>query len=454
MWTQIQLKNFRGYSDTGLQELRPLTILIGPNGGGKSTLLKLFMAFKQTAESSDNATTLITSVDLDKRGYVDLGLYPDYVYQGDTKRNIQVFLGWETPKKNGRQKHLLDSDKVRALNIQLAYRQIGKQVVVQELEYRGLKQDIQASGADGETKGKILVSLSRQPRGAYKPDMPHKKEWKIGDRDASKTYEPYKFYRFSPDFLADVTTRTEAELRSYVQEFENQLFQTYYLGPLRENPQRYYEATGERPDDLGIKGQKIGAVLYADKDDNQEKIIKLTSKWLNELDIADSVSLSRIAKGNLFHLKIHGRNQKHDTNIIDYGFGVSQILPVIVESLYSPDNATLLIEQPEIHLNAHQQLELPNLFVELIKTSSKQFIIETHSEYFLKRLGTLVARQELSPEKVIVYYCHTDEEGSHMQPIKFDDLGVASWWPEQFLSEGFEGAAEHLEAMEARQEAA
>jgi predicted ATPase len=113
-----------------------------------------------------------------------------------------------------------------------------------------------------------------------------------------------------------------------------------------------------------------------------------------------------------------------------------------------------LIEQPEIHLNPHQQLELPNLFVEIIKTTAKQFIIETHSEYFLKRLGTLIAQQTLSPDDVIVYYCHTDEEGSHMQPIEFDDLGVASWWPEQFLSEGFEGAAEHLEAIELRQEAA
>ncbi len=441
----MRLKNFRGYSDTGLQELRPITILIGPNGGGKSTLLKFFMALKQTAESSDNATTLITSVDLDKRGYVDLGLYSDYVYQGNTERKIHLFLAWESLRKNGRKKQVGES--VNALDVQLAFRQTGKQVVVQKLTYR---EESQAS--ESVVAGKVLASLSRQRRGAYKPDMPHKQDWKIGGKDTSKKYEPYKFYRFSPDFLADVTSQAEMALRSYVQEFENQLFQTYYLGPLRENPQRYYETTGERPGDLGIKGQRIGAVLYADKDDNQEKIIKLTSKWLNKLEIADSISLSRIAKGNLFHLNIRGRNQDYDTNIIDYGFGVSQILPVIVESLYSPDNATLLIEQPEIHLNAHQQLELPNLFVDLMKTSSKQFIIETHSEYFLKRLGTLVAKRELAPEEVILYYCDTDEHGSHMKPIEFDELGVASWWPEQFLSEGFEGSAEHLEAMESRQE--
>ncbi len=132
MWTKIQLKNFRGYADTGLQDLRPLTIFIGPNGGGKSTLLKLFMALKQTAESSDTTTTLITSVDPDKRGYVDLGLYPDYVYQGNTRKHIQVFLAWEN-KRSRQQVSMFDIGKAQAINLQFGYRQTGKQVVIQKL---------------------------------------------------------------------------------------------------------------------------------------------------------------------------------------------------------------------------------------------------------------------------------------------------------------------------------
>ncbi len=451
MWTKIQLKNFRGYADTGLQDLRPLTIFIGPNGGGKSTLLKLFMALKQTAESSDTTTTLITSVDPDKRGYVDLGLYPDYVYQGNTRKHIQVFLAWEN-KRSRQQVSMFDIGKAQAINLQFGYRQTGKQVVIQKLEYRGSKNGMKMSTKDEKMRGKVLVSLSRQSKGAYKPEIPQEKEWKISNKDGvSKLYEPQKFYRFSPDFLADITSWAEAGLRLHVQEFENQILHTYYLGPLRENPQRYYEATGERPGDLGVKGQHMGAVLYADKD-TDGGLIDLTSKWLNQLDIADSLSLSRMAKGNLFHLEIHGKSQKSHVNITDYGFGVSQILPVIVESLYSPNESTLLIEQPEIHLNAHQQLELPNFFVDLVQKTNKQFLIETHSEYFLKRLGTLVAQRKLSSRDVIIYYCHTDDEGSHMMPIEFDDLGRASWWPEQFLSEGFEGSVEHMEAMELRQE--
>ena len=78
MWTRLRLQNFKGYQDTGELELRPLTILIGPNGGGKSSILQFLMVLKQTAESADTSTTLITSIDKEKSGYVDLGLYSTF----------------------------------------------------------------------------------------------------------------------------------------------------------------------------------------------------------------------------------------------------------------------------------------------------------------------------------------------------------------------------------------
>ena len=137
-------------------------------------------------------------------------------------------------------------------------------------------------------------------------------------------------------------------------------------------------------------------------------------------------------------------------NIADFGFGASQILPVIVECLYAPRGATLLIEQPEIHLNAHHQLELPNFFAEIIsKEKGKQVIVETHSEYFLKRISTLIAKGQLKSDQVIVYYCHADQDGSHIQPITLDEKGRYAWWPDDFLSEGFEGTVEHMDAMQA-----
>ena len=435
MWTEFRLKNFKGYQDTGLQILRPLTILIGPNGGGKSTLLKFLMMLKQTVENSDAVSTLITSVKDDKEGYVDLGYYKDYVFRGDTKSIISMQLSWQPTEDKA-------ASEARTIFVEVEQPTRAKlQVAVKRLCYQG-------------KDGKNLVSLTRFAKGTYKLDLHDNREMpKL--KEKSREYEPEKFYRFSPALLADLHFEVEARLRQFSQDFEVQIRNTYYLGPLRDHPRRYYEAAGERPADLGIRGQKIDSVLYG-----ADRLLMVRADfWLRRLGIAQSVSLSRISRGNIFNLLIRGLGQKSAVNLADYGFGASQILPIIVESLYSPPGSTILIEQPEIHLNARHQLKLPDFFAELVRSSqpdladilgdhNKQFIIETHSEYFLKRLSTLVAKQTVKPDEVIVLYCSADENGSHIQPITLDRLGQYSWWPPEFLTEGYEGAAEHLEEME------
>lgn len=362
---------------------------------------------------------------------------------GEIERNIQFLLGWDVQNgfhgKERQSQSMTNEPRARAISLKLGSRQPGNQVVVSDLCYYA--QDYLM-----DTNPKPLVHLERLDRAAYQAHLPG--SWR-GDmlKNKTKYYEPQKFYRFSPKLLADLPSDTEARLREYVSEIENRLLNTFYLGPLREQPKRYYVATGERPNDLGLNGQKIGTVLYAAE--GEGKLIKETSEWLMRLGIAESVSLSRLAKGNIFHLNIHGNNQRINVNIADFGFGASQILPVIVESLYSPTGSTILVEQPEIHLNAHHQLELPNFFAEIVSKHGKQAIVETHSEYFLKRLSTLVATDQISHERVIVYYCYADQEGSHIQPINLDAKGRYAWWPKDFLAEGYEGTAEHMEAMQA-----
>jgi AAA15 family ATPase/GTPase len=445
MWTSFQLKNFKGYQDSGIQSLRKITVLIGPNGGGKSTLLKFFMMLKQTVESSDIQSALISRGEEGKGGYVDLGLFKEFVYMGEKQRPVSFSLTWD-PGNNPRRGERAKTDngtvmEVNGIKVVLEQRGARNQVVVSNLSYQDAKNQ------------QWFVNLSRGEKAAYHLEIPE--DWK-GDRlsASNKFYEPQKFCRFSPALLADLPSNTEGRLRTYVAEFEDRIINTYYLGPLRDDPRRIYEATGERPEDIGMKGQRIGSVLYAQPN---EDLIDQTTFWLQELDIAEKFSLSRISRDNFFSLNITGKNLKYAANITDYGFGASQILPVLIESLYAPAGATVLIEQPEIHLNAHHQLKLPNFFASLIHNQgpiSKQFIIETHSEYFLKRLSTLVARKELLPEELAVLYCYADEDGSHIQPIELDSQGRYSWWPKDFLSEGFEGATEYMEAIQAGEEEA
>ncbi|MBI4770104.1 MAG: AAA family ATPase [Chloroflexi bacterium] len=206
MWTGFQLRNFKGYQDTGIQELRPYTVLIGPNGGGKSTLLQFLMMLKQTVESTDTATTLITSIEREK-GYVDLGQYKDYVYGGRATQPIEMFLRWKPVPLSGRQATLRPETRTaEAQSIRVGLKSRGRsQVSVTRLSY----------GGGNHTD---LITLTRQEKAAYEAQFPA--EWNGGELKARRDYGPEKFYRFPPAFLADLPAATETRLRGYVLEFE------------------------------------------------------------------------------------------------------------------------------------------------------------------------------------------------------------------------------------------
>ena len=118
----------------------------------------------------------------------------------------------------------------------------------------------------------------------------------------------------------------------------------------------------------------------------------------------------------------------------DVGYGISQILPIIVESI-SSQNSTLLIEQPELHLHPALQSKLGDLFAEQCPT--KQFIIETHSEHLVLRLKRLIRRGDLDAKDVSLLSVDANPDGtSSVTRIRLDSDGeFIDEWPRGFFDE-------------------
>ena len=93
-------------------------------------------------------------------------------------------------------------------------------------------------------------------------------------------------------------------------------------------------------------------------------------------------------------------------NIVDVGYGVSQILPILVHILNSDiDEMTyFLLQQPEVHLHPRVQAELSSLMVKLANDSNRSFIVETHSDYMLDRARIEIIRGNIRPEDVSLIY--------------------------------------------------
>jgi len=291
-------------------------------------------------------------------------------------------------------------------------------------------------------------------------------------RNRGKVYElprPSRFYGFpdeavayyqNTDFLPDLSLALERTLGS-----------VGYLGPLRVNAQRTYTWLGGAPADVGWAGeQTIEAILAgAERRLNLKHRQRLRSlqvlvaERLQALGLVDDFRVVPIGRGRAEHeVKVIVTGGKDEVLLTDVGFGISQVLPVLVQSFYAPIGSTILMEQPELHLHPGVQKELADFFVAAAgareatsqnrsEPRQTQFLIESHSEHFLRRLQRLVAEEEVRPDQVALYFCEMSGGRSTIRELDVDLFGNISNWPDNFFGDPLEDIAVQAEAQLKRQ---
>jgi hypothetical protein len=262
-------------------------------------------------------------------------------------------------------------------------------------------------------------------------------------------------------FLADLDRAILFEgLPSVAQETSKQVRDMLdglrYLGPLRTFPLRHYEVGGSAGSGVGVEGQFAPDLLYsraALRQSVNETLARFQIPY--EIEVQDLTDNNNALTG-LYVLRLRHSRSGVASSLRDVGFGVSQVLPVIVEShlIQASDwDEMLLLEQPELHLHPRLQAELADLFIQVACGDSprlNQFIIETHSEHLLLRImrrlrdtarGTLPDDvPEISPGDISIIYVHPLEDGSGSVPLVIDldeDGELMTAWPNGFFEEGF-----------------
>jgi len=118
-----------------------------------------------------------------------------------------------------------------------------------------------------------------------------------------------------------------------------------------------------------------------------------------------------------------GRSASSAANLTDVGYGVSQALPLVVQSVLAAPKSRLLLQQPEVHLHPRAQAALGTLFVDLLASSDKQFVVETHSDYILDRVRQEVAQGKVAADDVSILYFEREKNGTRIYPIDVDKAG-------------------------------
>ncbi len=242
--------------------------------------------------------------------------------------------------------------------------------------------------------------------------------------------------------------------------------QVKYLGPLRDEPKPVYPLAGSvDPKDIGFKGENTAAVLEVHRNirisyipcnaftnltgrfkPKESSLLEAVSDWLEYLGVAHNILT--VDKGKLGHeLKVStlGSESLHDLTHV--GVGVSQVLPILVQSLLSERGSTLIFEQPELHLHPRVQTRLADFFVSMTMLD-KQCIIETHSEYLINRLRYMsaITEEDNISEGVILYFVEKEKGCSEYRPIRINKYGVIEDWPCGFFDENEDNAAKILRA--------
>ncbi len=207
-----------------------------------------------------------------------------------------------------------------------------------------------------------------------------------------------------------------------------------YIGPLRATPQRYYFLDGSNTiSTFGYRsGERIAEILKGSKD-----IDNMVNEWMMHFGLNVKVKEFK----DVIH-KIKVRQNSLNLDLPDVGFGVSQILPILIDGVLFGDDTTTIMEQPEIHLHPKMQAELADFFINVVKRNNndtkgttRRYVIETHSEYIMKRIRRRIAEGMIAPEDVAIYFVEPrnkklKKEAKIIRTFVENDGTIE--WPEDF----------------------
>jgi len=432
MLTRIKLTNFKSWRELDI-DLAPLTLLFGTNSSGKSSVLQSLLLLKQTVNNFDRKQPI--NFGGSERDYVDFGSYRDLVFRHDETASVGVGLDWTTKDDLWHGLRVTPSYKV-------FWRKVDDQVVIEKIHY-DITPPLELPYIHVERQSDGTFDYKHDPKwrllypGRLSKPLPFEKE-SNPPNEAIK--EPESCYALPLgiriDHIESPGLRLGLDFGLYNDTFENLIEEIAYLGPLRQHPKRAYLWTGAAPNIIEPDGENtISAILASQRKGGS--LLAETSEWLAKMGLVNTFRVQTLDSNKRFYetkVRIGGV----ESSLLDVGFGVSQILPVITLLFFAPEGSIILLEQPELHLHPRAQAHLADLLLHVAETRKLQLIVESHSEHLLRRLQRRVAESEYPfaiPGNIKMYFCQSGENGSEIQPVDIDKYGQIKNWPEDFFGD-------------------
>ena len=510
MLREYRLTNFKAFGETVTIPIRPLTLIFGANSSGKSSIFQSLLLLKQTLEEAKNPNTALlpkgSLVDLgtyrdfvhrheidrnfEIRAHFDLetplALSPrktvteaalDIRFSYMEEHRLALLSRGNVTVGGGRQpiasypsNKILEGESDIHFHYKNKFWQRWWDALhccyddrspskYKELTFL-ISENFEVSAPDAEkwAKESILMdrikaenseefdSISREKLDEWIPEMMDVEVYRY------QNFLPYDPFRYGSRTFLPATDKTilykwvGLPVMQTCSSFQAALEGLVYLGPLRSQPEHYYRSDNDVFEHVGQKGENFPSILLKEPD-----VLEKTNENLEHLGIEYRLEPSALyhedaSPSDFFSLHLIDTRTGIDASLRDVGFGISQVLPIVVQSCLS-EKKTLLIEQPEIHLHPAHQAELGDLFIRSAKERGNTLLLETHSEHLLLRIMRRMRETstgklpegavEVRPEDIAVLFVESDGSQSIVREMPLNERGeLVKAWPGGFFEEG------------------
>lgn len=432
MFEKIRVQYFKSIIDSEDIDLSNLNIFVGTNNAGKSSLFDSLLLLKQTIEDKDPSNVLVTS-----GNNVDLGSYLDIIWGQNLKNNLCLSFKLKS--------NLLPNFRFGSSSPITSSKFFSEYKII--FGFSRTEHDIFVKGFTIKNEDGITIeAISKGNKWHYYNYLEELKDkFKI------------KFYHFTPAFEPIITSTTTTGnddlskklynlyfLSSYQSTSLQQIFSDLrYVAPVREEIPRYSILGSTKYSEITPSGRNLMRVLSKPIKIGKRKkkdIQRELNLWLGDrFKILKNIRIVPLdKKGTIKSLLADDPNGKKNINLSQMGNGISQLVPVIVHTVMTPENGCILLKQPELHLHPAAQADIADLFIHY-SNNNRQIFVETHSEHLLLRIRRRIAEGKISPKNVSIFIANKSKEGgTKFKKLDLDSDGGFQQWPENFFEEGYQ----------------
>ena len=439
--TLISVAGFKSI-ERGSIEIRPLTILAGANSSGKSSIMQPMLLMKQTLEATYDPGPLLL-----KGPHVQFTENEQLLTRnGDDCQNI-LTVGLRV----GNEWEIVNDFKFPEKR-EGGYRQI-------ELSRMVVRSDKVENSVVSFDMGEDEVYNFFSDYFDFQALRINPENVKTSERNKkveTNVVQSRCFLHFDI-FLEEIENNTPSLTIEPAKRIQDSIEKTIHVPGLRGNPQRAYPFTPVEGPRFQGPFQPYTASLIWRWQEVEDSRLKVIRENLTRLGLTKWVKAERIDDVSV-NLKV-GRlpvisgvaSEKDTVDIADVGFGVSQVLPVLVALAVAEPDQMVYIEQPELHLHPRAQVALAEVLADAAKRGVR-VVVETHSPLLLQGIMTLIAEDKLESDNVMLHWFQRDEEGkTEITSVEPDENGAYGDWPEDFMEAEMAIQGRYLDAVAERE---